>query len=65
MNTKLLWETVTQNAEHIETINRELGEILTSLGWIKSIMICAISITGMILAGVVTNLLLIRRNGRR
>lgn len=65
MEEKLLWDIVLQNAYHIETINKELGGVLTSLQWIRAIMICQISMVGVVLAGVISNILLTRRNGRK
>lgn len=65
MEEKLLWDIVLQNAYHIETINKELGGVLTSLQWIRAIMICQISMVGVVLVGVISNILLTRRNGRK
>lgn len=64
MNTKLLWDLVCKNSEHIETINRELGSIHSSIEWIKTYISWQFWVLGIIFTAVIINIALTKRNGK-
>jgi len=68
----VLWEIVTQNAHHLQVMNREMGELASSIVWLKQIISWQFWCLGLILAGVtaniifvIINLVLTKRNGKR
>ena len=67
-----LWDVVRANATHIEVINRELGEltvelskVVISVEWIKEIITWQFGCFAIVLAGLVINIFLTKRNGKR
>ncbi|KKN45054.1 hypothetical protein LCGC14_0686790 [marine sediment metagenome] len=65
METQRLWELVCQNAEHIQVINREMGEVMAKVEYIKGILNWQFGLLSLILAGLVFNIFATKRNGRK
>jgi len=62
------WELIQQNAEHIRTMNYEMGQIVSSIGWIRNFMIGCFSVLGGLIVGtwvtIFKNLQWTKKNGK-
>lgn len=65
MTEQFLWDVVQKNAGHIEKINRELGGLLSSMEWVRTLLTWQFTFVGLIFIGVLVNIIMTRRNGRR
>ena len=72
MNEQRLWDVVVQNSRHIAIINDELGTICERLRGVEvhvelleGMMWWGLGILAAIFVGMVVNIFLVKRNGRR
>jgi len=65
MNNAILWEMVCKNTQHIEIINRELGEIGGQIKWLTWLVQYIGGGIVMLLIASFVNLRMIRNNGKR
>ena len=65
METQRLWELVTQNAKHIQIMNRELGEIVAQIEYIREILNWQFGLLAMVLCGIILNIVVTKKNGKK
>ena len=58
-----LWKIVCDNAKHISVMNREMGEIVSSIEWIKNILTWQFGCLAIIIGGIIVNIVLTKKNG--
>lgn len=60
-----LWEAIRQMQSHVETINRELGEVCTSIEWLEWWVRTEIAGIGLTFITTLINMVLLVRNSKR
>lgn len=62
---QLWWELAQQNANHIATLNREMGGVLNALSWIRGLIFAHLAAMGGLFVVGIRNIYWTKKNGKK